>query len=139
MVFDIRKSLNRSVVEDFPNEVKKIKHVWIPMSDGTKLAASIWLPKDAEENPVPAIVEYIPYRKNDFTAIRDSARHPYFAGHGYAAIRVDIRGSGDSDGLLVDEYLKQEQDDALEVFDWIVKQAWSTGAIGMIGKSWGGL
>ena len=138
MVFDIRKSLNRSIVKDFPNEVKKMKHVWIPMSDGTKLAATIWLPEDAEQNPVPAIVEYIPYRKNDFTAIRDSARHPYFAGHGYAAIRVDIRGSGDSDGILLDEYLKQEQDDALEVFDWIVKQPWSTGAIGMIGKSWGG-
>ena len=71
------------------------------------------------ENPVPAILEYLPYRKNDFTAIRDSVRHPYFAGHGYASIRVDIRGAGDSDGILLDEYLKQEQDDALEVLDWI--------------------
>jgi putative CocE/NonD family hydrolase len=108
------------------------------MSDGAKLAATIWLPKDAQENPVPAILEYIPYRKNDFTAIRDSARHPYFEGHGYASIRVDIRGSGDSDGILLDEYLKQEQDDELEVFDWIVKQSWSTGSIGIFGKSWGG-
>ncbi len=113
-------------------------HVWIPMSDGTKLAATIWLPIDAEEHPVPAILEYIPYRKNDFTAIRDSIRHPYFAGHGYASIRVDIRGSGDSDGILLDEYLKQEQDDALDVLDWICEQPWSTENVGMIGKSWGG-
>lgn len=108
------------------------------MRDGAKLAATIWLPVDANESPVPAILEYLPYRKDDFTAIRDSARHPYFAGHGYASIRVDIRGSGNSDGFLPDEYLKQEQDDVLEVFDWIAKQSWATGAIGMIGKSWGG-
>ncbi|SMB83541.1 hypothetical protein SAMN00017405_1057 [Desulfonispora thiosulfatigenes DSM 11270] len=138
MVFNIRDSQKRSIMTEFPREIEKIKHIWIPMSDGARLAATIWLPKDAEENPVPAILEYIPYRKNDFTAIRDSARHPYFAGHGYACIRVDIRGSGDSDGILLDEYLKQEQDDALEVLDWIVKQSWSTGSIGMIGKSWGG-
>src|SRR5690625_2471075 len=108
------------------------------MSDGTRLAARIWLPVDAEQNPVPAILEYIPYRKNDFTAIRDSLRHPYFAGHGYASVRVDMRGSGDSDGLLLDEYLKQEQDDAIEVIEWLGQQPWCTGAVGMIGKSWGG-
>ncbi|CQR46358.1 Cocaine esterase [Paraliobacillus sp. PM-2] len=138
MVFNIKDSENRRVKTDYPRKVKKIENIWIPMSDGAKLAATIWLPEDAETHPVPALLEYIPYRKNDFTAIRDSARHPYFAGHGYASIRVDIRGSGDSDGILMDEYLKQEQDDALEVFDWIVNQPWSTGKIGMFGKSWGG-
>lgn len=138
MVFNIKDSKKRKIKTEYERKVKKIDNVWIPMSDGAKLAATIWLPEDAEENTVPAILEYIPYRKNDFTAIRDSARHPYFAGHGYASIRVDIRGSGDSDGILKDEYLKQEQDDALEIFDWIVKQPWSTGNIGMIGKSWGG-
>ncbi len=138
MVFNVADSDNRKIITEFPKKIKKIEHVWIPMSDGTKLAATIWLPEDAKENPVPAILEYIPYRKDDFTAIRDSIRHPYFAGHGYASIRVDIRGSGNSDGILLDEYLKQEQDDALDVFEWIIKQPWSTGSIGMIGKSWGG-
>lgn len=138
MVFNVKDSENRKVKTEFPRNIKKLDHVWIPMSDGAKLAATIWLPEDADENPVPAILEYIPYRKNDFTAIRDSIRHPYFAGHGYASIRVDIRGSGDSDGILLDEYLKQEQDDALEVLDWITKQSWSTESVGMIGKSWGG-
>lgn len=139
MVFNIQDSQHRRIKEDFPHQIKKMTHVWVPMSDGAQLAATIWLPADADENnPVPALLEYLPYRKNDFTAIRDSARHPYFAGHGYASIRVDIRGSGDSDGILLDEYLKQEQDDALEVIDWIVSQPWSTGAVGMFGKSWGG-
>lgn len=137
MVFNVRDN-NLSIKTEFPRKVREIEHVWIPMSDGTQLSARIWLPEDAEQNPVPAILEYIPYRKNDFTALRDSIRHPYFAGHGYASIRVDIRGSGDSDGILYDEYLPQEQDDALEVLSWIESQPWSTGAVGMIGKSWGG-
>lgn len=138
LVFNIKDSDTRKVKTEFPKEIMQIDHIWIPMSDGTKLAATIWMPKDAEENPVPSILEYIPYRRNDFTALRDSIRHPYFAGHGYACVRVDIRGSGDSDGILYDEYLKQEQDDAIEVLNWIEKQKWSTGSVGMIGKSWGG-
>ena len=123
---------------DFPRRVREIEHTWIPLSDGTRLAARIWLPEDAEEDPVPAVLEYLPYRKNDFTAVRDSVHHPYFAGHGYASMRVDIRGSGDSDGVLYDEYLPLEQEDALEVLAWIAKQPWSTGAVGLYGKSWGG-
>jgi putative CocE/NonD family hydrolase len=118
--------------------VRTIRHAWIPMSDGCRLAARIWLPEDAEEDPVPGILEYIPYRKNDATASRDARIHPYFAMHGYAAVRVDMRGSGDSDGILLGEYLQQEQDDALEVIAWIAQQPWCTGKVGMIGKSWGG-
>ncbi|MFA1821697.1 CocE/NonD family hydrolase [Virgibacillus oceani] len=138
MVFNVADSDNRTIKTDFPKEIEKLDNVWIPLSDGSRLAATIWIPVDAETNPVPAILEYLPYRKDDFTAIRDSIRHPYFAGHGYASIRVDIRGTGNSDGYLPDEYLKQEHDDALEVFDWIGRQSWATGDVGMIGKSWGG-
>ncbi|TFJ93067.1 CocE/NonD family hydrolase [Lentibacillus salicampi] len=138
MVFNIHDSEERKTVTEFPRNIKKWDDIRIPMTDGAELAATIWLPEDAGKNPVPAILEYIPYRKNDFTAIRDSARHPYFAGHGYASIRVDIRGSGDSDGIMKDEYTIQEHDDALDILDWITEQEWSTGSVGMIGKSWGG-
>ena len=95
-------------------------------------------PRGASENPVPAILEYIPYRKRDGTRARDEPMHGWFAEHGYAAIRVDIRGSGESDGLLADEYLPQELDDACEVIAWIAAQPWCYGAVGMMGKSWGG-
>ena len=108
------------------------------MPDGCRLAARIWLPEDAGEDPVPAILEYIPYRKRDFTRSRDEPMHRYFAGHGYAAVRVDLRGSGESDGLLLDEYLEQEQEDAVEVIRWLAAQPWCSGAVGMMGKSWGG-
>ncbi|TSD87676.1 CocE/NonD family hydrolase [Mycobacterium sp. KBS0706] len=112
--------------------------IWIPLADGTRLAARLWLPEGAEAAPAPAVLEYIPYRKRDGTRGRDEPMHGWFAGQGYAAIRVDMRGTGESDGHMADEYLKQEQDDALEVIAWIAAQPWCTGAVGMMGKSWGG-
>ncbi len=119
-----------------PYAVDLNEHLWIPLADGTRLAARMWLPRDA--GPVPAVFEYIPYRKRDGTRGRDDPMHGFFAGAGYAAVRVDMRGSGDSDGLLDDEYLKREQDDALEVIAWIAGQPWCSGRVGMMGKSWGG-
>ncbi len=126
------------IVHDFPHRVREVEHAWITLADGTRLATRYWLPEDADENPVPAILEYIPYCKRDGTAARDEVMHPYFAGHGYVAIRVDMRGAGESDGLLHDEYLKQEQDDAVEVIAWIAARPWCDGRVGMMGKSWGG-
>jgi len=126
------------IVTQFPHEVREIEHTLIPLRDGTNLAARIWLPADAARNPVPAILEYLPYRKRTGTYERDALTHPYLAGHGYAAVRVDIRGSGESDGRLFDEYTQQEQDDALEVIAWLATQPWCSGAVGMMGISWGG-
>ena len=125
-------------IEALPNRVVMHDPVWVTMSDGTPLAARIWLPEGAEAAPVPAILEYLPYRRRDGTAMRDALTHPYFAGHGYAAVRVDMRGTGDSGGLLLDEYLPQEQADALAVIDWVARQPWCNGAVGMMGISWGG-
>src|SRR6056297_1248558 len=98
-------------MDTLPNPIHEIEHVWIPLSDGTRLAARIWMPEDAESAPVPAILEYIPYRRRDNTRERDDVMHPYFASHGYACVRVDLRGSGDSEGVLLDEYLQEELDD----------------------------
>jgi putative CocE/NonD family hydrolase len=126
------------IIDTFPQPIKEIEFERIPLSDGVNLACRYWLPVDAAENPVPAILEYIPYCTRDGTAARDEAMHPYFAGHGYAAVRVDIRGSGESEGVLLDEYLELEQDDALEVIAWIAQQPWCDGSVGMMGKSWGG-
>ena len=112
--------------------------VWIPLQDGRRLAARLWLPVDADAVPVPAILEYLPYRRRDGTRARDEPTHGWMAAQGYACIRVDISGSGDSDGLIEDEYVKREQDDALEVIEWLTAQSWCSGSVGMIGISWGG-
>ncbi len=80
------------IVTTFPRTVRVIERTLIPLKDGTTLAARIWLPDDAEQNPVPAILEYLPYRKRDGTYERDALTHPYLAGHGYAGVRVDLRG-----------------------------------------------
>ncbi|HJB10257.1 MAG TPA: CocE/NonD family hydrolase, partial [Candidatus Brachybacterium merdavium] len=125
-------------VSEFPHEVEETEHLWIEMSDGTRLAARMWKPASADREPVPGVVEMIPYRKRDLTAIRDSIHHPYMAGHGYASLRVDLRGSGDSEGVLTDEYLEQELCDAEEVLAWLAEQPWCSGRTAMMGISWGG-
>jgi len=118
--------------------VTVIENCFIPLADGTRLAARIWMPADVETQPAPALLEYIPYRKRDGTRTRDEPMHGYFAAQGYVSCRVDMRGSGDSDGLMDDEYLPLEQQDAVEVIAWIAAQPWCSGAVGMFGKSWGG-
>jgi uncharacterized protein len=123
-------------VESFPYEVRVTENVFIPMRDGARLAARIWRP--VTEEPLPAVLEYIPYRKRDLTRGRDALNHPYLAGHGYVSVRVDLRGSGDSDGVLYDEYLAAEHDDACEVIAWLADQPWCDGNVGMMGISWGG-
>ena len=121
--------------KDLPHKVR-CEDTRITLSDGTTLAARIWRPET--DQPVPAVLEFIPYRLRDMTAVRDSVHHPYLAGHGIAGVRVDLRGSGDSRGVLADEYLEQEFDDAREVLAWLADRPWSNGRTGMMGISWGG-
>ncbi len=121
---------------DYPFNVSETDHLWIEMPDGARLAARLWRPVTAE--PVPAILEYIPYRKTDMVRARDERNHPYFAAHGYACIRVDMRGSGDSEGHMPDMYAPAELDDARQVIAWLARQPWCSGRVGMFGTSWGG-
>lgn len=113
-----------------------IENEWIALPDGRRLAARIWLP-DVRE-PAPAILEYLPYRKRDGTAPRDETTHRVFAAGGYACVRVDIAGTGDSEGCFDDEYSEQELSDGEAVLAWIAEQEWCDGNVGMIGISWGG-
>ncbi|MEG9862197.1 MAG: CocE/NonD family hydrolase [Parvularculales bacterium] len=117
--------------------IKSIETVWIPMPDGANLAARIWMPETAGKTPAPAILEYIPYRRRDQTRMRDESMHPVLAEAGYVSIRVDMRGSGDSDGLMLDEYTDIEIQDGVDVIAWIADQPWCDGNVGMFGKSWG--
>ena len=120
------------------NLLRVIENEWIPMKDGVRLGARLWIPIAADQEPVPVVLEYIPYRKRDLERPRDDEWANQFASNGFAFARVDIRGSGDSEGLLVDEYLQQEQDDAVEIIAWLARQPWCSGAVGMRGISWGG-
>ncbi|MFI5827483.1 CocE/NonD family hydrolase [Streptomyces sp. NPDC051578] len=130
---------------DFPYETTR-EDVRIPMPGGTsraegsgagvELYARIWRP--VTDEPVPALLEYLPYRLTDRTAPRDRQRHPWYAGHGYASVRVDVRGHGCSGGVPGDEYDAQELADAVAVVEWLAAQPWCTGAVGMFGIAWGG-
>jgi hypothetical protein len=112
------------------------EQVWITVTDGTRLAATLHLP--ASSGPVPAVLEALPYRKDDLTAgyrpeyvrLRDE--------HGYAVVRLDVRGTGSSEGLAVDEYPPEEIGDLSDVIAWIADQPWCTGSVGMYGTSYSG-
>jgi len=119
-------------------DIQEIEDMEIILSDGCRLSARVWMPIDATEHPIPAILEYLPYRKRDGTCARDALTHPYFAKRGYACVRVDMRGNGDSQGLMEDEYTEQELKDGVEVIYWLANQDWCSGSVGMMGISWGG-
>ena len=112
----------------------------IPMPDGVLLAATLYMPADLRPHErVPALLEYLPYRKDDDTVSGDYGKHAYFARHGYVGVRVDIRGFGASGGTPpTREYSAQEQEDGEHVIAWLARQPWSNGNVGMFGISWGG-
>lgn len=118
----------------------EIENEFINLPNGPRLAARIWMPSTASsKKTVPVILEYIPYRKRDIYRESDDRMQPLLARYGYAVVRVDIRGTGESDGLLMDEYTTQEQDDAVELIEWLSQQPWCNGNVGMKGISWGGI
>ncbi|QKD02480.1 CocE/NonD family hydrolase [Mesorhizobium loti] len=121
---------------EFPVAVETVDPLWITLADGTRIAATLWRPRT--EGKVPVVVEMVPYRRRDGTVARDIDIHPWLAGHGIACARIDIRGSGDSDGDLADEYLPREQEDACEIIAHLAALPWCNGNVGMTGISWGG-
>lgn len=121
---------------EFPFAVETVDPLWITLADGTRIAATLWRPRT--DTKVPVVVEMVPYRRRDGTVARDIDIHPWLAGHGIACARIDIRGSGDSDGDLADEYLPREQEDACEIIAHLAAQPWCNGNVGMTGISWGG-
>jgi len=115
-----------------------IENEWLTLTDGTRLAARLWIPAGADTVAAPVVLEYIPYRKRDGTRALDNHTGARLAQHGIAFARVDIRGSGESEGLLQGEYTRQEHEDALEVIAWLATRPWANGCVGMRGISWGG-
>ena len=118
------------------------REAWIPMPDGIRLAADLWMPAGGDRGRrterFPVLLEYLPYRKTEGRADR-YGRYAYFVRRGYVVARVDIRGTGSSEGRLVEhEYSEREQEDGEAVIAWLARQPFSTGKVGMFGISWGG-
>ncbi|WP_270556296.1 CocE/NonD family hydrolase [Bifidobacterium pseudocatenulatum] len=125
-------------------EVDVLDHVEIRLSDGKKLSAKMWMPRPTEvvmegvAEVFPVVLEAIPYRKDDVCLIDDAVRFGYVSERGYVCVRLDLRGSGDSEGVLDDEYSPREQLDICEVIEWLAAQQWCNGNVGMTGISWSG-
>ena len=118
--------------------VKIDRRVFVPMEDGTRVALTLYLPDAPGDGPFPAVVESLPYRKDDEVMPSDYRTYTYLAERGIAGVRIDIRGTGASTGVILNEYVPQEQADTIAVFDWLETRDWCDGNLGMWGISWGG-
>jgi putative CocE/NonD family hydrolase len=117
----------------------EMRETRIAMPDGARLAADLYMPAgDPGGTTFPVILEYLPYRKTESRS-RNFSLYSYFVERGYVVARVDIRGTGNSEGRLIPhEYSDQEHEDGEAVIEWLSKQPWSNGNVGMFGISWGG-
>jgi putative CocE/NonD family hydrolase len=121
--------------------VAALRDVRIPVSDGLELSANLWLPVPRAgdgDDRFPAILEMIPYRKDDWRAASDESRGEWLAARGFAFCRLDVRGTGSSPGIALDEYTARETQDGYEAVEWLASQPWCNGKIGMWGISYGG-
>ncbi len=113
------------------------RDVGVPARDGLRLSVNLFRPLDARER-VPAILNTDPYRKDDWSAAWDLTIAAYLAERGYAYCRLDVRGTGSSDGVPLDEYTEAETRDGHDTVEWLAARPWCTGAVGMWGLSYGG-
>ncbi|MGZ8631419.1 MAG: CocE/NonD family hydrolase [Actinomycetota bacterium] len=115
------------------------EHVSIEMGDGVRLAATLYMPESADgsSGPWPAVLEALPYRKDDVTG-HSRSEYRRLAEAGYVLCRVDVRGTGSSEGIATDEYPTIERTDLMTVIDWLATQPWSLGTVGMYGYSYSG-
>src|SRR5690242_21871122 len=113
------------------------RDVGVIARDGVRLSVDVYRPN--RPGRVPAILEHIPYRKDDLRAIEDRSQNTFLCNAGFACVRLDVRGTGSSDGTAEDEYTETEQRDGVEVVEWMARQDWCTGAVASWGVSYGGL
>jgi hypothetical protein len=125
-----------------PETFYKVKiryHVQIPMRDGLALSADLFMPvTKGPDDRFPVILEMLPYRKADWRYRADHQRMTYLAQRGYVGCRLDIRGTGNSPGIAMDEYTEIETQDGYDAVEWLAAQSWCNGKVGMWGISYGG-
>jgi uncharacterized protein len=114
--------------------------VRIPARDGLELSANLWLPspRPGAADRFPAILEMIPYGKDNWRRNSDVARGEWLASRGFALCRLDVRGTGSSPGIALDEYTTAETQDGYDAVEWLAAQPWCNGNVGMWGISYGG-
>jgi uncharacterized protein len=121
------------------HDVERHVDVGVLVSDGLALSANLWLPVARTGGARhPAILEMIPYRKDDWRANGDESRGRWFAARGFAFCRLDVRGTGSSPGIALDEYTARETQDGYDAVEWLAAQPWCNGRVGMWGISYGG-
>jgi uncharacterized protein len=111
--------------------IDKRLHLRVATRDGVHLDTNVFLP--AGEHRVPALLVRTPYGKG--TGLFSG--YPVFLDHGYAVVTQDVRGRGASEGVF--DSLSHEGADGSDTIDWIARQPWSDGRVGMVGGSYLGI
>ena len=138
---DRRTATDRRAASAPIHDVRTVWDARIRVRDGIELSANLWLPvprADAPDQRFPAILEMIPYGKDNWRRNSDVGRGEWLAARGYALCRVDVRGTGSSGGIALDEYTADETQDGYEAVEWLAAQPWCNGNVGMWGISYGG-
>jgi putative CocE/NonD family hydrolase len=104
--------------------------VMVEMTDGTKLAATVYLPQAPGKHP--AVLVRTPYSRSQLGGY---VAEP-LAEHGFAVVMQDVRGMGGSEGLFIP--FIHEKADGLDTLDWVADQPWCNGRIGIWGPSYVG-
>ncbi|MBS1994589.1 MAG: CocE/NonD family hydrolase [Cyanobacteria bacterium SZAS LIN-3] len=117
-----------------------IEKRWLTMPDGVRLAASLYIPRARRRGEkFPVLLEYLPYRKDDTFYVVDHQCFSYFAQLGFIAVKVDIRGTGASEGFIPErEYSDTEMIDCESIIEQLAADPVSNGNVGMFGTSWSG-
>jgi uncharacterized protein len=120
-----------AVLTATPEEIAKSLDVTVPMRDGVRLSANVFRP--VAPGRYPTILVRTPYNKGTDV----SPNYAPFVDHGYAVVVQDVRGRYASDGIF--RPLEQEPADGDDTLNWIARQPWSDGKVGMMGGSYVGI
>jgi len=112
--------------------------VLVPLGAGRVAAADIYHPSTDLE-PVPTLIQFCPYRKDDYIGGAFAAAHERFLGAGFACVLADFPGSGSSPGPASRPFAPEEATDSAALVEWAAKQPWCSGKVGMWGVSYGAI
>jgi putative CocE/NonD family hydrolase len=112
--------------------------VWFPGGRTLTMRAHYWYhaPSMRAGKRLPAIIDFNPYRRRDGMLYVDSMMYPWFSFNEYLCFRVDLHGSGDSEGTMSDEYTEEELSSCVQIIEQVAKLPFCDGNVGMMGKSW---
>lgn len=123
---------------DPDDEIRRDPTLRIPVGS-EEVAATRYSPTD-QDGPHPALLMYVPYPKDDIITFGGYAPLVrYLATHGYEVVVANMVGTGASSGHIEEMFTRREPEESVALVEWLADREWTTGRVGMFGKSYGGI